>query len=213
MTDGNPEEKGTGKNVKKGRGNLAGEGRKNLAGEGRKNLAGKGRKNLARKGRKNQRERTNSPAKGNGESSQRKGRKNQWERTNSPRKGKKEKTLGEIPQRGVSLPSPQGAFCCGGKIILTEKKNGKVSVGERKRTGLPRKGKPAKGNSVAGKSHSVSLRENSVRRQENIKKTPRKIPGSFFVLDIGKVLLAVGQFDFVKQKFRGFALKRIVFFT
>ena len=45
------------------------------------------------------------------------------------------------------------------------------------------------------------------------KKTSPEFSGEFFVLDIGKVLLAVGQFDFVKQKFRGFALKRIVFFT
>ena len=45
------------------------------------------------------------------------------------------------------------------------------------------------------------------------KKTSPEFSGKVLILDIGKVLLAVGQFDFVKQKFRGFTLKRVVFFA
>ena len=118
---------------------------------------------------------------------------------------------GETPRRkGRNTPAKEN-----GK---SSKRKGRKNQRERTNTPAKENGKNIRGNSakgslVAGKSHSVSLRKNSVRRQENIKKTPRNFPGSFFVLDIGKVLLAVGQFDFVKQKFRGFALKRIVFFT
>ena len=66
-------------------------------------------------------------------------------RTKKPVGKDKLPTQRENPQRGVPLPENPIAFRCGGKIILTEKKNGKVSVGERKRTGLPRKGKTRKG--------------------------------------------------------------------
>ena len=113
MPDGNPEEKGTGKNVKEGRGNLTGKGWKPSQWK---------TGNLAGKGRKPSRRRTETLTVENGKSSQ-----------------------GKTSQRGVPLPPLRGAFYCGGKIILTEKKNGKVSVGERKRTGLPCKGKTRKG--------------------------------------------------------------------
>ena len=52
-----------------------------------------------------------------------------------------------------------------------------------KENGKNIRGNSAKGSLVAGKSHSVLLRENSVRRQEKIKKTSRKIPGKFLYSD------------------------------
>ena len=66
----------------------------------------------------------------------------------------------------------------GKRGILTKEK-----TPHAKENGKNIRGNSAKGSLVAGKSHSVSLRENSVRRQEKIKKTSRKIPGKFLYSD------------------------------